>query len=268
MPRLSMQPCPRGSAADSQPAPLPAVPAARTRRARKVGHGKNPCAPAWAGKRENSGGWFKLGNALFGVCVSLGRGAAHACAGEETCGEEEKGVGVGAGGVAKSISRRERPGSSWGCGFPRRAAVPSSPVCPAAMLCSLMVYLPWQGCSGQGVWWPSSIFPAGSGHPNVPHKDQPTVPALPFSSITLHGPALLLYVAALPSPSSFHSSFLLLLLSRAGIATTDLPLDAGSPDCPQEAQDLSCSPGLSTLPPSPRQTGQPGLCFLKIWCHR
>lgn len=53
-----------------------------------------------------------MGNALFGgvrVCVSLrSSGAAHACAGEETCREEKKGVRMRAGEVAETISTRER----------------------------------------------------------------------------------------------------------------------------------------------------------------
>lgn len=63
-----------------------------------------------------------------------------------------------------------------------------------------------KGCSGQGAWWPSSIFLGGSGSrdPNIPpvvSKDQPTAPGLPFPFTPLHGPALLLYVSTLPSPS-------------------------------------------------------------------
>lgn len=61
-----------------------------------------------------------LGNTLFGrvcvcVSVSLQGNTVHVCAGEATCREEKKGVTgdtVGAREVAKTVSTRERLGTS------------------------------------------------------------------------------------------------------------------------------------------------------------
>lgn len=186
--------------------------------------------PAWVGKGKNLDRWLKLGNALFGgvcVCVSLGSSAAHACAGEETCGEEKKGVGVRARDVAKTISTRERLGTSQGCGFPRQTTVPSIPVSPAVMLCTLKAYLPrrgfgpgWRAAPGRvhggllASSWEDQA--AGQGRHQISSRSEQGSAHSPRSALSIHylaqsSLAPLCVRPPLPQllPSSSHSSFLL-----------------------------------------------------------
>lgn len=120
--------------------------------------------------------------------------------------------------------------------------------------------------------WPSSILLGGS---DSRARQEPkyklgsdSSPSLPFPFRTFPCPALLLCVC--PPPASPQSLSLAHLppLSRPHIATADLPFRcAWLQNHLQEARDLSCSPELSSLPPSLCQTGQPGQCFPRVQCY-
>lgn len=95
------------------------------------------------------------------------------------------------------------------------------------MLCTLEVYLQCfrLGCSGQGAWWPSSIFLGGSGSrarqaPKYSLRSKQGSAHSPRSALPIHhlarsSLAPLCVRPPLPQllPSSFHSSFFLLLPS-------------------------------------------------------
>lgn len=111
-----------------------------------------------------------LRNRRFGrvcVCISLHRNTVHVCGGEETCREEKKGVGgdtVGAREVSKTISTRERLGTSnpKANNSSQHPDFTSFDSLHTEGLFTLAVFSPeLKDCSGQGVWWPSSILLGG-----------------------------------------------------------------------------------------------------------
>lgn len=128
--------------------------------------------PAWAGKRENLDRWLSSEMRSLGVCVcvSLRSSAAHACAGEETCREEKKGdQGESKRGGQDRFHKGEAR-DELGMRIPEADNSLQHPgftgfdALHIEGLFTLAVFPPGlKGCSGQGAWWPSSIFLGGLG---------------------------------------------------------------------------------------------------------